>query len=356
MPYLCRKNAWLPLTLGTSTGFFFAYFMVYTLFGQKSHLLEIRSWKNAEDLPGDGISHFHLPEDSSESEELSKKVRVLCWIMTAPSNLKTKTIHVKNSWTRHCNVALFMSSTTDDNFPTIGLETGEGRDKLFWKTIRAFNYVHQHYLNEMDWFLKADDDTFVIVDNLRWMLSNYTPDQPIYFGKRFKPYIKQGYMSGGAGYVLSREALKRFVEGFRTGVCKHLTPTEDVALGFCMPLVGVIAGDSRDTEKRETFHPFSPEVHLNVRYHHNKLHWYWIYSFYPAVEGPQCCSDLANSFHYISPEYMYTLEYFAYHLRPYGYQYRYQPLLPENADKLPVHTQNETVQSNRTISDVDIKP
>jgi glycoprotein-N-acetylgalactosamine 3-beta-galactosyltransferase len=34
----------------------------------------------------------------------------------------------------------------------------------------------------------------------------------MYFGCRFKPYVKQGYMSGGAGYVLSHEALKRFVE------------------------------------------------------------------------------------------------------------------------------------------------
>jgi len=34
----------------------------------------------------------------------------------------------------------------------------------------------------------------------------------MYFGCRFKPYVKQGYMSGGAGYVLGREALKRFVE------------------------------------------------------------------------------------------------------------------------------------------------
>lgn len=44
------------------------------------------------------------------------------------------------------------------------------------------------------------------------MLMPYKANEAIYFGCRFKPYVKQGYMSGGAGYVLSKEALKRFVE------------------------------------------------------------------------------------------------------------------------------------------------
>ncbi|CAJ0930882.1 unnamed protein product [Ranitomeya imitator] len=182
--------------------------------------------------------------------------------MTGPKNLEAKAIHLKYSWTRHCNVVLFMSSTTNDSFPTIGLNTKEGRDQLYWKTIRAFQYIHKNYSDQADWFFKADDDTYVVVENLRWMLSNYTSDQPVYFGKRFKPFAKQGYMSGGAGYVLSKEALNRFVDGFHTGVCQHTTSVEDLALGQCMEKMGVIAGDSRDTEKRETFHPFPPESHL----------------------------------------------------------------------------------------------
>ena len=40
--------------------------------------------------------------------------------------------------------------------------------------------------SEFDWFLKADDDTFVIIENLKALLVDYDTNSPIHFGHHFK--------------------------------------------------------------------------------------------------------------------------------------------------------------------------
>ncbi|CDQ87662.1 unnamed protein product [Oncorhynchus mykiss] len=205
--------------------------------------------------------HMHSDEDRSVAASLSQNVRVLCWIMTGPKNLESRTKHIRATWGKRCNKVLYMSSV-ETKFPTVGLNVTEGRDQLYWKTIRAFQYIYQHHRNDYDWVLKADDDTFVVIENLRHTLSKQDPEKPVYFGRRFRPFVQQGYMSGGAGYVLSKEAVRRFIKGFDTGKCSHFSTIEDMALGKCMETMGVEPGDSRDVKGRQTFHPYPPQKYL----------------------------------------------------------------------------------------------
>lgn len=148
------------------------------------------------------------------------------------------------------------------------------------------------------------------------MLQTHDPEEPIYFGCRFKPYVKQGYMSGGAGYILSREAVKRLVkEGLPD--CKKCRQddggAEDVEMGKCLENVGVKAGDARDSLGRGRFFPFVPEHHL-IPGHVPKDSWYWQYIYYASSEVTFMNLSLTWYLNIWSFYYLYFPHYFCFEL------------------------------------------
>lgn len=194
--------------------------------------------------------------------------------MSYPENHQKRAIHVNATWGQRCTKLLFVTSTTDQNLPTLIVNVTDGRDYLAVKTRDAFDHAYENYLADYDWFLKADDDTYVIMENLRYFLSAQDHNLPVVFGQTFTQYMQQGYPSGGAGYVTSREALRRYGQRNNgTEGCKFDSGAEDVDFGQCMESLGVRLGNSLDALGRTRFHCLPPADHIRGEYPD------WYYTF-----------------------------------------------------------------------------
>lgn len=107
---------------------------------------------------------------STYNEDVRRKEpRVLCWIMTHGANHRTKATAVNNTWGRRCTYLVFVSSSPDDllNVVHIKLDGPDSRNMLRPKSKLGWLYMYEHFLDDADWFLKGDDDSYVVMENLK---------------------------------------------------------------------------------------------------------------------------------------------------------------------------------------------
>ncbi|KAH8283649.1 hypothetical protein KR018_010795 [Drosophila ironensis] len=264
---------------------------------------------------------------TSVARSLYESVRVICLVMSWAKNFSTDMRAVSKTWAPHCNRVIYFGNFSMTDMDIVNLNTTDSYWLLWGKTKAAFRYAYEHYRNEGDWFFKADDDTFAIIENMRYMLKPYSPKSPIYFGCEFKA-SQTVYMSGGAGYVLSRKAVQIFVEkGIIGRRCyTNNDGSEDFQMGACLKMLKVPAGDSRDHYGRHRFLSLPLGHFLIPGYDADD---FWLRKYLNRElpkSGVECCSSYTISMHYITAQDMYFLDTFLFKFRPYGLIYGHPPL------------------------------
>lgn len=161
--------------------------------------------------------------------------------------------------------------------------------------------------------------SYVIPENIRYMLYQYRSKTALYFGHRFATeFVPYTYMAGG-GYILSKKALEKFVEKIlpNTTICSQRDDgSEDLEMGRCLQHSAIFV-DERDELMQKRFFPGGIQEHFKPR--KDMTYWYDNSQYYEVAQGNlSCCSETAAAFHYVTPHEMYFLEYLTRHVHPFG--------------------------------------
>ncbi|XP_017130101.1 glycoprotein-N-acetylgalactosamine 3-beta-galactosyltransferase 1 [Drosophila elegans] len=254
-------------------------------------------------------SHANRTSETNPLDiDLSDEVRVLCYVYTKQMNHKVEAQAVLMTWGRRCNKLIFFTSHNDSSLRgSVGLPGDVNYRETWRKTKRALKYLYDHHLNDADWFLEADDETFVVMENLRYMVYPYSPEMAIYFGS--------------PGTVMSRAALRRVVELALPNPSK-CEPKDSGATGGrlkeCLENANVVAGNSHDSKGRRRIYLIDPQARSNRYLHYDPTFWFWKFLAYRTQEGIFAWSKYAVSFHYVQHRYIHCFEYMIYRLRPFG--------------------------------------
>ncbi len=119
-------------------------------------------------------------------------------ILTSPQHFHSRAKAVNETWAPRCDRYFFITEQPQEKVTPKTLPSKKqlpiapiknitaGYEHLTQKSTLAFLFAHENYLNDFEWFIKADDDTYLFVDHLKTFLSEQNSSEPVTFGYNFK--------------------------------------------------------------------------------------------------------------------------------------------------------------------------
>ena len=154
----------------------------------------------------------------------------------------------------------------DPTMPFVYLNLTDIYDRITDKTFKTMEYIYDNLMDEFDWFVRANDDTYIIMENLKLFLADKCADEKVIYGKilnhfRLKPSFKSGnvsagFLQGGSGFLMSRESVRLFVSSMKkdpTFCVMNNGRVEDQEICDCFRKLNIYPGETRDSLNRQRF-------------------------------------------------------------------------------------------------------
>ncbi|CAB1452920.1 unnamed protein product [Pleuronectes platessa] len=201
-------------------------------------------------------------------------------VMTAQKYLNSRAVAAHRTWAQSIpgHVEFFSSEGSDTSIPIpiVALRNVDDSYPPQKKSFMMLKYMHDHYLDRYEWFMRADDDVYIKSEKLESFLRSLNSSEAIFLGQTGmgardelgKLALEPGenFCMGGPGVIMSREVLKRMVPHIRECLQEMYTTHEDVEVGRCVRRFAgvqcvwsyeirvILQGDERN------YHPFSDQT------------------------------------------------------------------------------------------------
>ncbi|KAL7674956.1 hypothetical protein ACOME3_001226 [Neoechinorhynchus agilis] len=167
----------------------------------------------------------------------------VCCIINGNSAIPSRIRNTYKTWAKDCSIVIVVGANMSNVLGgilkvenTFCIET-EHSDHLYERVLSVMEFIRNDLNNPCNWILKADDDTYIHMKNLNKFLEDKNPLLPSSYGHQFRTHY-----SGGAGYVISKSALKmiRFATNPYCCLKYYETFPDDVIFSYCLNSSGVV--------------------------------------------------------------------------------------------------------------------
>uniref|UniRef100_A0AC35UB33 N-acetylgalactosaminide beta-1,3-galactosyltransferase n=1 Tax=Rhabditophanes sp. KR3021 TaxID=114890 RepID=A0AC35UB33_9BILA len=262
------------------------------------------------------------------SQYLYEKVKIFCMIATSPKYIESRVVQQKNTWVKRCNNFVYLSSETNHSIPSIQVIPKDDYSLSMLKMRNGLKHVYKQHGDKYDYYLKCDDDAYLVMENLRGFLLNKDSNKAHFHGFKMNGLTADFgklFVSGGPGFIMSKAAVKKIVEvGFDDP--KYCTQEdnvpEDVHFAKCFERLNVTFGEARDSRGGLLIVPVSPGEIANPIKDETRVAWFRGVSYYKYDPGTKSMADFPIAFHYVTGNEQYALDYLLYHASVLGRQSR----------------------------------